>query len=133
LNVELSKVFVGSKAKIWNDFVRGVELNSEEKNVQYRLDECAVNVKRSTWYQALVLLLTALLFVPAIYLLYRPEDTPGVDLVAVILGIAVIRQFFIGSITEWNLYEIDFAFAISVIATALIPLLRLPRKSKQEK
>jgi hypothetical protein len=130
-NVRLSPLFTVRKVAEWGDYVTGVRLEEQEKTRQYLPDECTLLLKRSPWYIEMVALLLLLLFVPAIYLSYRPEDNPGIDLIAVILGIAAIRQFFLGSVDEWNLYLIDIVFAGIAVITAIIPLFRLNKRASR--
>lgn len=128
-NVRLSPLMTVSNADTWGEYVQGVKLEANEVSKKYQEDECVLIIKRSPWYIAMVALLVMLLFVPAIYLFYRPQDNPGIDLIAVILGIAAIRQFFLGSVVEWKLYPIDIVFAGIVVLTAVIPLFRLNKDS----
>lgn len=127
-NIRLPKTMVATKAHTWNDFVQNVALQTYEKDTKYKVDECAVIVERSGWYKSLIALLLLLLITPAIYLVYRPEDNPGVDLIAVILGVAAIRQFFLGSLMDWQLSWIDIVFAGIAVLTAMIPLIHIVKK-----
>ncbi|MGX8882975.1 hypothetical protein ACWWD9_07145 [Methylovorus sp. SPW-M1] len=122
--ITLTKVMSVSKAKTWNDYVQNDSLQ-DNKGTKYEEDECAVIAKRSGWYKCLIALLLLLLVTPAIYLIYRPEDNPGIDLIAVILGVATIRQFFLGSLLDWQLSWIDILFAGITVLTAIIPLVHI--------
>lgn len=130
-NVRLSNSMVVRKAKIWADYVQDVKLGPEELKRQYSQAECPLIIERSPWYKFMVALLIVLLFAPAIYLVYRPDDHPGVDLIAVILGVASIRQFLFGSLTDWKLYGMDMVFVLVVAATASIPLFNIYRKLRK--
>lgn len=130
-NVHLSKSLTVRKAKTWADYVKDVKLRPEELTNNFLQTECPLIIERSPWYKCMVALLIVLLFAPAIYLLFRPDDHPGVDLIAVILGVASIRQFLFGNIADWTLYSIDMIFVLVAAMTALIPLINIYRKLRK--
>lgn len=128
VNVNMSNAFVVQKAQTTAQFKRDYEPSDPSLNERYGVDQCALVFKRPIWYQAMIVFLVALLLAPAAYIFYKPDVDPGVELVAAILGVAAIRAFFLGGLAEWNLYPIDIVLAFCVLVTAVIPLLRLPRK-----
>ncbi|MFS2002457.1 hypothetical protein ACEN9F_02425 [Duganella sp. CT11-25] len=128
VNIHLSDSMVVSKANRWGEYVTDVKLEEGEAEKPYGIDECAITIKRSPWYVSTVVLLVVILFVPAIYLIYRPDDNPGVDLIAVILGVATIRQFLLGNIVDWRLYQLDLVFLLVTVVTAAVPLVHIARR-----
>ncbi|WP_209725346.1 hypothetical protein, partial [Duganella sp. 1411] len=130
-NIDLANSLIVKKAVTWGDFASAKALEGDEKTTLYKSDECALNIERPAWYQAMVYLLLTLLFVPAIYMLYRPQDNPGVDLIAVILGIAAIRQFLVGNVVDWTLYQIDFVFVGVTVLTAAVPLMHIIKGAQE--
>lgn len=127
-NVRLSDSMTVKKASEWSDFVDDVALTAAERRKAYSRDECALIVQRAPWYRTMVCLLIILLCIPAAYLVFRPDDNPGVDLIAVILGVATIRQFLLGNLVDWTLYTIDMVFVLVTVITAAIPLWHIYRR-----
>lgn len=127
-NVRLSDSMTVNKAVAWSDYVDNVALTAAERNKAYGEDECALIVRRAPWYRTMVVLLIVLLCIPAAYLVFRPDDNPGVDLIAVILGVATIRQFLLGNLVDWTLYSIDMVFVLVTVITAAIPLWHIYRR-----
>lgn len=131
-NIRLSDAMAVRKAATWQDYVTDVSLDAAERSVRYKVDDCALIVNRAPWYRSMVVLLVVILIVPAVYLIYRPDDNPGVDLIAVILGVAAIRQFLLGNIIDWRLYKLDMVFVLVTVVTAAIPLWHIHRKLERQ-
>lgn len=131
ININLSNAFVVQKVMTIDQFMRNPELSGVANlKKQYTVDQCALIINRPIWYQAMIGFLLTLLFAPAIYIFYKRDADPGIELIAAILGVAAIRGYFLGGFTEWNFYLIDILFALSILLTAVIALWRLPMRSK---
>lgn len=131
VNATLSNDFVVRQAKTMRDFIWEPEKAAALRNVdkEYSVDTCALVISRPLWYKTMVLFLVSLLFAPAVYIYYRRDADPGVELIAAILGIAAIRYYLLGDLNNWNFYYIDAAFGLAILLTAFIPLWRLRKRS----
>lgn len=84
---------------------------------------CGLVISRSPWYIGLVASLLAVICVPAIYVLRRPQEPAGLELIAAILGVATIRTYLIGAPSSLgSLLPFDFLLALIVGAVAFTPL-----------
>ncbi|MFZ3018340.1 MAG: hypothetical protein WA056_07790 [Gallionella sp.] len=128
VNTMLSNVFVVREARTNNEFMN--DASDPAAMVRYETNQCALIVERSPWYKAMVLFLVTLIFVPAIYSVYKTDSDPGVELIAAILGVAAIRSYLLGIPADWIIYPIDVVFAAAVMFTAVIPLWRIGEAKK---
>lgn len=124
VNVYLTNSFMAKKVERPEQFMIGLKSNMPETG-HYESSQCSLIVERPLWYKAMVVFLLVLIFVPAVFLFYKRDADPGMELVAALLGVAAIRSYLLGIPTDWNLYQIDFIFAGAVMLTAVIPLWRL--------
>lgn len=128
INTHVSNAFVVKKVQRTGQFLRNPERSSFVKSHErYSVDQCALIFERPLWYRAMIFFLLMILFAPAVYLYYKRDADPGVELIAAILGVAAIRAYLLGGFAEWDFYWIDAAFGLAVLSTAIIPLWRLPR------
>ncbi len=122
---QLSSTFTPRTVPSPNEYMEKIpDLFFEEPEyAPYKHDECAIIIERKSAFKYLVWLLTAFLFFPALYALFKPEVQPGIDLIATVVSVAAIRFFLIGSVEDFTFYRIDFFFGLAIVLAATLPLL----------
>ncbi|MEE3650428.1 MULTISPECIES: hypothetical protein [unclassified Brenneria] len=98
----------------------------DQFNDGYKNNECAILIERSAMFKTMVILLIVFLFFPCLFAFLRQDIQSGIDIIAALISVAVIRSFLIGSIDDFDFYKIDFFFGLAIVLPAVIPLLRSP-------
>jgi len=122
---QLSSTFSPRAAPSPNEYMEKIpdSFFGEPEYAPYEYDECAIIIERKSAFKYLVWLLTAFLFFPALYALFKPEVQPGIDLIATVVSVAAIRFFLIGPVEDFTFYRIDFFFGLAIVLAATLPLL----------
>jgi hypothetical protein len=87
--------------------------------------KCELIISRSYWHIGLIFTLALILSTPALYVLRKPSEPAGLELIAAVIGLGAIRCYLLGTRSSiGDLQLADFYFAIVVGWVALIPLCR---------
>jgi hypothetical protein len=87
--------------------------------------KCELIISRSYWHIGLIFTLALILSTPALYVLRKPSESAGLELIAAVIGLGAIRCYLLGTPSSiGDLQLTDFYFAIVVGWVALIPLFR---------
>ncbi|WP_235047879.1 hypothetical protein [Pseudogulbenkiania ferrooxidans] len=126
VNVSMSNAFNPRKAINQGQFfINPNKATVDDLEKEYSNDQCAIIIDRPLWYKCMVLCLVITLFLPAIHILYKKDSSPGVDLIAAILGVTTVRSYLLGTSVDWNFYPIDVVLALSVVLVVVISLWKL--------
>jgi len=75
------------------------------------------------------LLLLLVLCLPLMLVFYR--DEPGIDFLATLVGIAVVRTLLIGPVEDFQLYNIDFLFGAAILLVGTVSLIKAMRANSR--
>ncbi|WP_085582458.1 MULTISPECIES: hypothetical protein [unclassified Pseudomonas] len=101
------------------------EKNSMIRDEDYKAygpHECAFSVERKGAFKVVVLLLLLILCLPLMHVFYR--DEPGIDFLATLVGIAVVRTVLVGPVKDFELYNIDFLFGAAILLVGSVSLIK---------
>ena len=126
VNVSISNAFKPRKAVNQGQFfINPSKATVDDLEKKYSNNQCAIIIDRPLWYKCMVLCLVITLFLPAIHTLYKKDSSPGVDLIAAIIGVTTVRSYLLGTSVDWNFYPIDVILALSVVLVVVISLWKL--------
>jgi hypothetical protein len=74
-------------------------------------------------------LLLLVLCLPLMLVFYR--DEPGIDFLATLVGIAVVRTLLIGPVEDFQLYNIDFLFGAAILLAGTVSLVKAMRANSR--
>ncbi|MFJ4193447.1 hypothetical protein [Pseudomonas sp. NPDC089534] len=94
----------------------------DEDYKAYTPHECAFSVERKGSFKVVVLLLLLILCLPLMHVFYR--DEPGIDFLATLVGIAVVRTVLVGPVKDFELYNIDFLFGAAILLVGSVSLIK---------
>ena len=66
---------------------------------------------------------------PLMLVFYRNE--PGIDFLATLVGIAVVRTLLIGPVEDFQLYNIDFLFGAAILLVGTVSLIKAMRANSR--
>jgi len=69
------------------------------------------------------------LCLPLMLVFYR--DEPGIDFLATLVGIAVVRTLLIGPVEDFQLYNIDFLFGAAILLVGTVSLIKAMRANSR--
>ena len=124
--MEMSNTFTPIQKYNRADYIN--EKNSmirDEDYKPYGAHECAFSVERKGSFKVVVLLLLLVLCLPLMLVFYR--DEPGIDFLATLVGIAVVRTLLIGPVEDFQLYNIDFLFGAAILLVGTVSLIKAMR------
>lgn len=101
----------------------------DEDYKPYGAHECAFSVERKGSFKVVVLLLLLVLCLPLMLVFYR--DEPGIDFLATLVGIAVVRTLLIGPVEDFQLYNIDFLFGAAILLVGTVSLIKAMRANSR--
>ena len=73
----------------------------------------------------MVLLFLLVLCLPLLLVFYREE--PGIDFLATLVGVALVRVLLIGPVEDFRLYNIDFLFGAAILLVGTVSLYKAMR------
>ncbi|WP_166215808.1 hypothetical protein [Pseudomonas atagonensis] len=97
----------------------------DEDYKAYGPHECAFSVERKGSFKVVVLMLLLVLCLPLMLVFYR--DAPGIDFLATLVGVAVVRGLLIGPVQDFQLYNIDFLFGAAILMVGTVSLIKAMR------
>ncbi|MFJ7312663.1 hypothetical protein ACIQVE_07800 [Pseudomonas sp. NPDC098747] len=97
----------------------------DEDYKAYGPHECAFSVERKGSFKAVVLLLLLVLCLPLLLVFYR--EVPGIDFLATLVGVALVRVLLIGPVEDFRLYNIDFLFGAAILLVGTVSLYKAMR------
>jgi hypothetical protein len=59
------------------------------------------------------------------------RDEPGIDFLATLVGIAVVRTLLIGPVEDFQLYNIDFLFGAAILLVGTVSLIKAMRANSR--
>nr|WP_225930728.1 hypothetical protein [Pseudomonas siliginis] len=128
--MEMSNTFTPIQKYNRADYIN--EKNSmirDEDYKPYGAHECAFSVERKGSFKVVVLLLLLVLCLPLMLVFYR--DEPGIDFLATLVGIAVVRTLLIGPVEDFQLYNIDFLFGAAILLVGTVSLIKAMRANSR--
>lgn len=128
--MEMSNTFMPIQKYNRADYIN--EKNSmirDEDYKPYGAHECAFSVERKGSFKVVVLLLLLVLCLPLMLVFYR--DEPGIDFLATLVGIAVVRTLLIGPVEDFQLYNIDFLFGAAILLVGTVSLIKAMRANSR--
>lgn len=128
--MEMSNTFAPIQKYNRADYIN--EKNSmirDEDYKPYGAHECAFSVERKGSFKVVVLLLLLVLCLPLMLVFYR--DEPGIDFLATLVGIAVVRTLLIGPVEDFQLYNIDFLFGAAMLLVGTVSLIKAMRANSR--
>lgn len=128
--MEMSNTFTPIQKYNRADYIN--EKNSmirDEDYKPYGAHECAFSVERKGSLKVVVLLLLLVLCLPLMLVFYR--DEPGIDFLATLVGIAVVRTLLIGPVEDFQLYNIDFLFGAAILLVGTVSLIKAMRANSR--
>lgn len=128
--MEMSNTFTPIQKYNRADYIN--EKNSmirDEDYKPYGAHECAFSVERKGSFKVVVLLLLLVLCLPLMLVFYR--DEPGIDFLATLVGIAVVRTLLIGPVEDFQLYNIDFLFGAAILLAGTVSLVKAMRANSR--
>ncbi|UST76860.1 hypothetical protein NF675_12505 [Pseudomonas siliginis] len=128
--MEMSNTFTPIQKYNRADYIN--EKNSmirDEDYKPYAAHECAFSVERKGSFKVVVLLLLLVLCLPLMLVFYR--DEPGIDFLATLVGIAVVRTLVIGPVEDFQLYNIDFLFGAATLLVGTVSLIKAMRANSR--
>lgn len=108
------------------------EKNSMIRDEDYKAygpHECAFSVERKGSFKVVVLLLLLVLCLPLLHVFYR--DEPGIDFLATLVTIAVVRVLLVGPVQDFQLYNIDFLFGAAILLVGSVSLIKAMRANSR--
>jgi len=91
----------------------------------YGPHECAFSVERKDSFKVVVLMLLLVLCLPLMLVFYR--DLPGIDFLATLVGVALVRGLLLGPVQDFRLYNIDFLFGAVILLVGTVSLIKAMR------
>lgn len=91
----------------------------------YGPHECAFSVERKDSFKVVVLMLLLVLCLPLMLVFYR--DLPGIDFLATLVGVALVRWLLLGPVQDFRLYNIDFLFGAVILLVGTVSLIKAMR------
>ena len=76
-----------------------------------------------------MLLLLLVLCLPLLHVFYR--DEPGIDFLATLVTIAVVRVLLVGPVQDFQLYNIDFLFGAAILLVGSVSLIKAMRANSR--
>ncbi|WP_375123668.1 hypothetical protein [Pseudomonas sp. LW8] len=128
--MEMSNTFTPIQKYNRADYIN--EKNSmirDEDYKPYGAHECAFSVERKGSFKVVVLLLLLVLCLPLMLVFYR--DEPGIDFLATLVGIALVRTLLIGPVEDFQLYNIDFLFGAAILLVGTVSLIKAMRANSR--
>jgi hypothetical protein len=101
----------------------------DEDYKAYGPHECAFSVERKGSFKVVVLLLLLVLCLPLLHVFYR--DEPGIDFLATLVAIAVVRVLLVGPVQDFQLYNIDFLFGAAILLVGSVSLIKAMRANSR--
>ncbi|MHC3822549.1 MULTISPECIES: hypothetical protein [Pseudomonas] len=108
------------------------EKNSMIRDEDYKAygpHECAFSVERKGSFKVVVLLFLLVLCLPLLHVFYR--DEPGIDFLATLVTIAVVRVLLVGPVQDFQLYNIDFLFGAAILLVGSVSLIKAMRANSR--
>ncbi|WP_426200979.1 hypothetical protein [Pseudomonas sp. TWP3-1] len=101
----------------------------DEDYKAYGAHECAFSVERKDSFKVLVFMLLLVLSLPLLLVFFREE--PGIDFLATLVGIAVVRVLLVGPVEDFQLYNIDFLFGAAILLVGTVSLIKAMRANSR--
>ncbi|MHB2247799.1 hypothetical protein ACX64O_13095 [Pseudomonas fitomaticsae] len=128
--MEMSNTFTPIQKYNRADYIN--EKNSMIRDEDYKAygpHECAFSVERKGSFKVVVLLMLLVLCLPLLLVFYR--DEPGIDFLATLVGIGVVRTVLVGPVQDFQLYNIDFLFGAVILLVGTVSLIKAMRANSR--
>ena len=124
--MEMSNTFTPIQKYNRVDYIaEQISMIRDEDYKAYDPHECAFSVERKGSFKAVVLLFLLVLCLPLLLVFYREE--PGIDFLATLVGVALVRVLLIGPVEDFRLYNIDFLFGAAILLVGTVSLYKAMR------
>lgn len=124
--MEMSNTFTPIQKYNRVDYINeNTSMIRDEDYKPYGPHECAFSVERKGAFKVLVLMLLLVLCLPLMLVFYR--DLPGIDFLATLVGVALVRGLLIGPVQDVRLYNIDFLFGAVILLVGTVSLIKAMR------
>ena len=124
--MEMSNTFTPIQKYNRVDYINeNTSMIRDEDYKPYGPHECAFSVERKGAFKVLVLMLLLVLCLPLMLVFYR--DLPGIDFLATLVGVALVRGLLIGPVQDLRLYNIDFLFGAVILLVGTVSLIKAMR------
>lgn len=124
--MEMSNTFTPIQKYNRVDYINeNTSMIRDEDYKPYGPHECAFSVERKDSFKVVVLMLLLVLCLPLMLVFYR--DLPGIDFLATLVGVALVRGMLLGPVQDFRLYNIDFLFGAVVLLVGTVSLIKAMR------
>jgi hypothetical protein len=124
--MEMSNTFTPIQKYNRVDYINeNTSMIRDEDYKPYGPHECAFSVERKDSFKVVVLMLLLVLCLPLMLVFYR--DLPGIDFLATLVGVALVRGLLLGPVQDFRLYNIDFLFGAVILLVGTVSLIKAMR------
>ncbi len=124
--MEMSNTFTPIQKYNRVDYINeSTSMIRDEDYKPYGPHECAFSVERKDSFKVVVLMLLLVLCLPLMLVFYR--DLPGIDFLATLVGVALVRGLLLGPVQDFRLYNIDFLFGAVILLVGTVSLIKAMR------
>ncbi len=124
--MEMSNTFTPIQKYNRVDYINeSTSMIRDEDYKPYGPHECAFSVERKDSFKVVVLMLLLVLCLPLMLVFYR--DLPGIDFLATLVGVALVRGLLLGPVQDFRLYNIDFLFGAVILLVGTVSLTKAMR------
>jgi len=124
--MEMSNTFTPIQKYNRVDYINeSTSMIRDEDYKPYGPHECAFSVERKDSFKVVVLMLLLALCLPLMLVFYR--DLPGIDFLATLVGVALVRGLLLGPVQDFRLYNIDFLFGAVILLVGTVSLIKAMR------
>ncbi|MFH0021479.1 hypothetical protein ACFZAC_07685 [Pseudomonas fluorescens] len=124
--MEMSNTFTPIQKYNRVDYINeNTSMIRDEDYKPYGPYECAFSVERKDSFKVVVLMLLLVLCLPLMLVFYR--DLPGIDFLATLVGVALVRGLLLGPVQDFRLYNIDFLFGAVILLVGTVSLIKAMR------
>ncbi|WP_434597995.1 hypothetical protein J3Q09_13125 [Pseudomonas sp. R4-83] len=124
--MEMSNTFTPIQQYNRVDYINeNTSMIRDEDYKPYGPHECAFSVERKDSFKVVVLMLLLVLCLPLMLVFYR--DLPGIDFLATLVGVALVRGMLLGPVQDFRLYNIDFLFGAVILLVGTVSLIKAMR------
>lgn len=124
--MEMSNTFTPIQKYNRVDYINeNTSMIRDEDYKPYGPHECAFSVERKDSFKVVVWMLLLVLCLPLMLVFYR--DLPGIDFLATLVGVALVRGLLLGPVQDFRLYNIDFLFGAVILLVGTVSLIKAMR------